>query len=1003
MIPNNHKTYLNILNNIPQYIKDEDSYVNFINFLQAYYEWLSEKDNIEDKINNLQYYMDIDETIEEFEKYFFNQFLQYFPEETLVDKRKLVKFSKELYQRKSTPASFKFLFRALYNSDCEVFEAKDYILKASDGKWATSKTVQIKTIDSRFLKVRNYLIIGEISKAVGRIEKSKITGTKIEIFLSDINRDFTSGEFIRIVDSNFQDVIIDGSNLRAKISGSVKTILVNPNFTGLNYLPGDPVIIHNGLNPDVENPIGALAEVESVAEGGLGNILVLDGSQGFRLHPYSDVEITGGGGGFGASAQVIGVDYTDPFLTTGVSMDTVYKYRNIHLNDSAYGFSNNMVANANTRLINALTTPTFTTYPLKTISVVNKGSRYIRVPDINVVSNYATDIQTKANLAALKILGPISVVSNGSNYSVNDTIIFSGGTGAGAFANVTSVDGSGGIVSVDYVSNYTNNGQIYPIGGLGYNVLPTLSVKSLTGSDAELRVNHVLGDGEIATAATDSIGQVKSIKIIEPGEDYITTPAVSLRIMDIAVANVSLLEIPSQGSKIYQGTANSSTYKAILYSVNPISAPENKFVLRVYDYSGVIKNEPLYIDKDTINDQYFSYTILTDYIFGRYNNGIIYYGNGSARANAKLLTGTTAYDGKYLNADGHLSAYCKLESEVYNNFTYFLDVNIEFNKYKEILYNVLNPAGVKVIGKNIILNNDKFNNEYNPFVYTKKQNIKTLFGSNANGVMVLSDSIGSNIIQLYGVSANTLASYIDPDVDEVKLTIINNSQSVSQMNILVNSMLIPEFPPIGNTIYQGSSTSPTFYGSLYDYGLVSENLYEIVLKDYHGTIDTSKGAQIYCDKSTNNDKYYTFNIYLDSYYPYMKGITSYNNREIFYSTITKVVNTSIELESYNIIKFDGVANGYSYNDSIILTDINNKFNLINNGKYSSSEKLRDMVFVGDLINTSNNTDLVVTEVDYSNNVIYFASGTVNSDGDETSPVEINITRNFNSDEIYIEF
>lgn len=1003
MIQNYYKTYLNILNNIPQYIKDNDSYSTFIYFIQAYYEWMAQENNIQDKVNNIQNYIDIDYTLKEFEQYFFNQFLQNFPEDTIVDKRKLVKFSKELYQRKSTPASFKFLFRSIYNSDCETFESRDYVLKASDGKWATSKTIQIKTLDYRFLQINNYLIIGETSKAVGKIEKTKITGTKIEIFLSDINRDFTSGEFIRIVDSNFQDIILNGTNLRAKVIGLIKQISINNDFVGLNYQPGDPVILYDGLNPNIENPIGATAEVGTVSEGGVSNILVRYGSQGFRMPPYSAVDIIANNGS-GATAEVIGLNISKPFLVTDVSIDTIFKYRNVYLSNSSYGFSNNITANANTRLVDALTTPSFITYPIQSIGITNKGTNYTSIPTINVISEYKTDIQTTADLSSLKILGPIGILSNGSGYSVNDVVKFTGGTGAGAYANVTSVDGNGGILSINYVKNYRNNGEEYPIGGIGYHEMPSMSVSSVSGNGAIISANSYLGDGEICTATTDSIGQIKTINIINAGEDYISTPSVSLKIMDFAVANVSLSDIPTQGSKLYQGSANSSTYFATLYSVTPISILDNKYSIRVYNYSGTLSlGESLYIDKNVINDKYYKFPILTDYDIGRYTNGVVVYGNGQAKANATLLTGTTSYDGRYLNADGHLSAYSKLENEIYNNFTYFLNVNVEFNKYKELLYNILNPAGIKVIGKHNITNNDKFEIKYSTTTYSRKENLKRLINSNANGVMILTDSIGSNLIKIYNTDGNLLSTNI---TSNNKLTIINNSQSFSEVNILVNSILNPEFPNEGNIIYQGDFNSPTFYGILSSVTNRSTNLYQLTLTNCYGNIETSSklSALLYSDKTYINDKYYTYPIILDSYYPFINGYTTNNNREIFYSTINKVddSNNTITLDSYNILRFSNVAYGYSHANSLILTDISNNFDLINNGKYHSSQKLKDIVFVGDITSTANNPYLVVSGINYSNNIIYFDS-VINSDGDESNPVIINITRNFNSDEIYIEF
>ena len=78
--------------------------------------------------------MDVDTTTEEFLQYYVNDFLAYFPQDILADKTKAIKIAKELYQSKGTPASYKFLFRVLYNSDVEFLYTKDVIFRASAGK-----------------------------------------------------------------------------------------------------------------------------------------------------------------------------------------------------------------------------------------------------------------------------------------------------------------------------------------------------------------------------------------------------------------------------------------------------------------------------------------------------------------------------------------------------------------------------------------------------------------------------------------------------------------------------------------------------------------------------------------------------------------------------------------------------------------------------------------------------------------------------------------------------
>ena len=167
MIPENQKTWLNIESKqLPQFIRDNESYSKFVLFLEAYYKWLAETNNVEDRTKNLINYSDIDKTLEEFETYFYNEFLQYFPEQTLSNKRELLKISKQFYRKKSTESSFKFLFRALYNEDCELYNTKESVLVASSGTWIKNKLLRLETLNPKFLQVNNYKLLGELSKSI---------------------------------------------------------------------------------------------------------------------------------------------------------------------------------------------------------------------------------------------------------------------------------------------------------------------------------------------------------------------------------------------------------------------------------------------------------------------------------------------------------------------------------------------------------------------------------------------------------------------------------------------------------------------------------------------------------------------------------------------------------------------------------------------------------------------------------------------------------------------
>ena len=200
MILSNQKPSLLIRQQLPEFIRDDSNYAIFVSFLEAYYAWLetSQAANTANIVatstgqgvihasKNLLNYIDVDDTLDDFIQYFINDFLPYIPEDALTDKRKLLKISKEFYQSKGTEKSYKFLFRALYGINAELFETGDVVLKASDGKWIVPKSIKIKSLDPAFLNINNFKIFGELSKSIGIIEYSKINGKFTQIYVHSL-------------------------------------------------------------------------------------------------------------------------------------------------------------------------------------------------------------------------------------------------------------------------------------------------------------------------------------------------------------------------------------------------------------------------------------------------------------------------------------------------------------------------------------------------------------------------------------------------------------------------------------------------------------------------------------------------------------------------------------------------------------------------------------------------------------------------------------------------
>jgi len=828
MLANNKKTSLLIPSQLPAFIRDDPNYANFVLFLQAYYEWMEESGNVTDVSKNILSYQDIDTTSGKFLEYFVNDFIPHFPEQSLISKQQAVKIAKQLYQNKGTPASYKFLFRTLYDSDFDFYNTDDFVLKPSSGTWFTTKSLVLATNDTNFLSISGYRLLGGSSLSIATIENSAVSGNKIEVFISNIERLFQSGETVTVVDNKNQPILINGEYLSATIVGQINQINIDPKNRGLLYQPGDPVSIYGGLNTINANPAGASAIIGATTVGEIKRINVVNGGYGYTLG-NTIINITDA---VGAIATVGGVNVASPYVANVnlIPVNEIGRSRDVKIGNSIFGFANS--SNANTKLINAFSFNSFETYPISSIIVQNGGSQITKIPTVIATSATPTDIpDVYGNLDNLGILAPIQITNGGTGYRVGDKIIFTGGNGYGANAYVTAVGVSNTITAVAYTA--TSNS--FSIGGMGYSseYLPRLTVQSANNqaSNASLYVPSVLGEGAIFSVIVDRAGSVTSILIEDYGQDYVGVPGISLKVQDIAVANVDITNIPSSLNIVYQGsTLNTASYRAnvdTIFLLQPnINSSNSIYNMRVFDYSssdGTGKPNPalpLKINGSNTSikmvnsllpqfgKEYFDGTVL--YTRNYDVNGLITYGDGTAKASATFLNGLRISQGQYLNDYGQPSSSSVIQNNIYNSYTYVIKVQKEISKYRDALLNLLHPAGMKLIGKYNIESNTSFNMHGYDAVY-QGHTMAYYTGYNGTQATITTDFTNktNNIIQFTNLAGVNLANIITANVSLISIKPINGPDVYS---------VVKSVNAVSNTITTESNTWLTYANVAYATG-----------------------------------------------------------------------------------------------------------------------------------------------------------------------------------------
>lgn len=298
--------------------------------------------------------------------------------------------------------------------------------------------------------------------------------------------------------------------------------------------------------------------------------------------------------------------------------------------------------------------------------------------------NVRVYVENRPRMKDLGQIANVRIISGGTNYAVNDPILFNSSTsvGYGAAAHVSAIGGLGQITAI----TVTERGE-------GYYVAPDVSVQTTAGANAIL-IAGVLSNNEIANTTVDGNGEIKSFRIVQRGFDYIDVPNVSLKVKDVYVNPTDALnKIIVPGERVWQNTDGSTDFTALVDYYDETNA-----MLRLYKYSGSLNVQNTFT---TANMQSISSN--ATFNVAQYSNGTyktITYGDGRARANVGFANGKIQYDGYFLNTKGFLSADKRLQGpRKYHNHSYVLASDVSLNSYKDTVLGLTHTTGASLFGQ----------------------------------------------------------------------------------------------------------------------------------------------------------------------------------------------------------------------------------------------------------------------------------------------------------------
>lgn len=291
---------------LPDFIRGNVDYSKFIAFLESYYEFLEIQDP-----RNIESIRDIDQTLDQFINQFRKEF-EVFISGYNGNERLLIRKIRDLYNSKGSEASYRLLFRMLFNKEIDIFLPSEQILKSSDGKWVQNISLFIEQREgSLFDLVGNIAVIQTVKNPV-QVFVERVVHIQDNIYEVFISKNFYGsikvGDFVQ-----FESVV------GAVVPTTVQAIISTP---GKNFKVGQLFQIGNDIGQ------GTIIKVTKVgSQGELERVSIIKFGTGYSVDFFS--ELTGGliapsdtvtTGALSATAT----DYIQGFIDSGYVLESDY-------------------------------------------------------------------------------------------------------------------------------------------------------------------------------------------------------------------------------------------------------------------------------------------------------------------------------------------------------------------------------------------------------------------------------------------------------------------------------------------------------------------------------------------------------------------------------------------------------------------------------------------------------------------------------------------------------
>ena len=412
---------------------------------------------------------------------------------------------------------------------------------------------------------------------------------------------------------------------------------------------------------------------------------------------------------------------------------------------NVHGYSGNSVS---TRIANALSYTVLSVGPIVNVRVLSTSGASNTTPLFDAAGAV---FDASRSAKSLRSIGRFKINQKGGSYSVGDEIIFGvnppGTYGIGAAAKVTSVDASGGIVTISPAnSKLTGTATITSacneVNGTGTKFLSELFVGDRVDINNESKVvASIPSDLQFTVSGTFTYAASnKKVGIFGRypigGQNYVQNnfPSVTVSSATGTGANIEIDSLVSDGESLLAAGVGLPGEILEIQVTNPGSG---------YEYIPIVS------------------------VAG---------GSGTATANAEIERSYVTAPGRWVSSDSLISSFeRKLAGrEYYVNYSYVIASQIDFYRYKQMLKDLLHPVGfvnyAQYNKEAIVELDDVYGNHLIDTTISGRVNV-------SNGsVLVVGTNTKFNVANTNGIL--TLGSYIAVNGEVRRVNSINSNTTL---------------------------------------------------------------------------------------------------------------------------------------------------------------------------------------------------------------------------------